>query len=158
MEKTSKKYSKYYGKYRAECIRMMNELKPNLFVTFTFNRNISIIEAQVLLERFHGYIDRKIIGRAFIRRPEKRSSYIATIEKPRTNIHIHALFKMTAMQKLKFCLTADAEWKKLCQSGNLNMQNIRDAEGAADYITKEIRPQTSDQLLLSRNIKVASSR
>ncbi|MBV2150149.1 hypothetical protein KRZ98_18055 [Sphingobium sp. AS12] len=145
-------------KYRAECIRWMTEFKPDLFVTFVFNRGINIDEAQRTFEKFHGYIDRKLIGRAFLRRPDKRSSYIATVEKPDTNIHIHALFRMSDIQKLRFCLIADGIWETLVKGGNLDIQVVHCAEGVADYITKELRPQTSDRLLLPRHAEISSSR
>ncbi|MEG8018785.1 hypothetical protein [Sphingomonas sp. LR55] len=145
-------------KYRVECVRWMTDFNPDLFVTFVFNRGIGMDEAQVALEKFHGHLDRKLIGRAFLRRPEKRTNYIATIEKPDTNIHIHALFKMTGIQKLRFCLIADGIWESMVKGGNLDIQAVHNAEGVADYITKELRPQTSDRLLLPRHREVSSSR
>ena len=145
-------------KYRAECIRWMTEFNPDLFVTFVFNRSISMDEAQKTFEKFHGHIDRKMIGRAFLRRPDKRSNYIATVEKPDTNIHIHALFRMSDIQKLRFCLIADEIWEMLVKGGNLDIQAVHCAEGVADYITKELRPQTSDRLLLPRHMEMLPSR
>ena len=145
-------------KFRAECIRWMTAFDPDLFVTFVFNREIGMDEAQTTLERFHGELDRKLVGRAFLRKSEKRSTYIATVEKPEANIHIHALFKMTAMQKLRFYLVADEIWGKLAKAGNLDVQPVSYAEGVADYITKELRPETSDRLLLPRHKERASTR
>ncbi len=141
-------------RYREECIRWMTNFKPDLFVTFVFNRGIGMDEAQATLERFHGHLDRKLIGRAFLRRPKKRTIYIATIEKPDTNIHIHALFKMTGMQKLRFCLIADGIWEEMAKGGNLDIQAVHGAEGVANYITKELRPETSDRLLLPPHTEV----
>lgn len=158
MRKTSKKPPISRGDYRNECIKLMTGLQPNLFVTLAFNRRISMNEAQIVLEKFHAFMDRKIVGRAFLRRPEKRSTYIAMIEKPDANIHIHALFKMTPMQRLRFCLTADAVWKKLFPGGNVDLLHVYCAQGAADYITKELQPQTSDRLLLARNAGATLSR
>ncbi|MDX3911438.1 MAG: hypothetical protein QHC67_16750 [Sphingobium sp.] len=145
-------------KYRVECVRWMTDFNPDLFVTFVFNRGISMDEAQRTFEKFHGYIDRRMIGRAFLRRPDKRSNYIATIEKPDTNIHIHALFKMSGIQRLRFGLIADGIWETLVKGGNLDIQVVHCAEGVADYITKELRPQTSDRLLLPRHTEVSPFR
>lgn len=145
-------------KYRAECIRWMTDFNPDLFVTFVFNRSISMDEAQANLERFHGELDRCLVGRAFKRRPGKRSAYIATIEKPTANIHIHALFKMTKLQKLRFYLVARGIWAKLAEAGNLDIQPVHYAEGVADYITKELKPETSDRLLLPRHMEGARIR
>lgn len=144
--------------YRAECIRWMTDFGPDLFVTFVFNRSISADRAQEQFERFHGHLDRKLVGRAFLRRPSQRSSYIATIEKPEANLHIHALFKMRPLQKLRFHLEARDIWAKLVDGGNLDIQPISCARGAASYITKDLRPDRSDRLLLPRHIGVAKTR
>lgn len=134
-------------KYRAECIRWMTEFEPDLFVTFAFNRWVSMDEAQRTFEEFHHRLDMKLVGRAALRRPNERTVYIATIEKPETNIHVHALFKMTAEQKARFGEIAPAIWTKLVKAGNLDIKAVHYAEGAARYITKELRPHTSDRLL-----------
>lgn len=144
--------------YRAACMRWMTDFDPDLFVTFVFNRGVSMDEAQAIFEKFHGHLDRKLIGRAFLRRPNDRTDYIATVEKPDANIHIHALFKMTPIQKLRFCLIADGIWEGLVKGGNLDIQTVYGAEGVADYITKELRPETSDRLLLPRHKEVSPSR
>lgn len=138
-------------KYRAECVRWITQFEPDLFVTFVFNRWISTDEAQRTFEEFHGRLDRKLLGRSFIERPDERTDYRATIEKPDTNIHIHALFKMTAEQKLRFCVEAPAIWTKLVEAGNLDIKPVYFSEGAARYVTKELRPETSDRILLPRH-------
>ncbi|MGQ2943703.1 MAG: hypothetical protein ACT6Q7_18615 [Blastomonas fulva] len=138
-------------KYRAECIRWMTEFEPELFVTFVFNRWICMDEAQRTFEEFHCRLDRKLLGRSFIERPDERTDYRATIEKPDTNIHVHALFKMTVEQKERFGVEAPAIWAKLVEAGNLNIKPIHNSEGAARYITKELRPETSDRMLLPKH-------
>lgn len=135
-------------KYRSECVRWISEFNPDLFVTFAFNRSISMDRAQKMFEDFHLQLDQKLIGRAVLRHPERRTDYIATIEKPTRNLHIHALFCMTTEQKAKFPEIAQAIWKKLCAAGNLDIKPVHYAEGAARYITKELRADTSDRLLL----------
>jgi hypothetical protein len=135
-------------KYRAECVKWMTDFTPDLFVTFAFNRPISMDRAQKLFEDFHLRLDRKLIGRAAFRRPDLRTTYIATIEKPRANLHIHALFRMTAEQKARFVEVALAIWKELVEQGNLDIKPVYYAEGAGRYVTKELKPETSDRLLL----------
>lgn len=140
------------SEYREACAKWMTEFDPLMMATFVFNRSMSIDEAQIAFERFHGQLDRRLVGRAFQRRPEKRSTYIATIEKPTRNIHIHALFKMTKLQELRFHLVAEHLWKKITISGHIDARRVFDAEGVADYISKELRPDTSDRVLLPRHI------
>ena len=141
--------------YRSDCIKWMADYDPTIMATFVFNRRVSIIDAQILFERFHGQLDRVLVGRAFERKPEKRSLYFANIEKPTVHIHIHALFKMTKLQELRFHLVAHDLWKKITTFGHVDIRHVFDAEGAADYITKELRPETSDRLLLPRHVEGA---
>ena len=135
-------------KYQSECIRWITSFEPDLFVTFAINHAISMDQAQKLFEDFHLRLDAKLVGRAMMRRPDQRTDYIATIEKPDTNLHIHALFRMTAEQKARFGEVAPVIWAKLAKAGNIDIKPVHYAEGAARYITKELGPDTSDRLLL----------
>jgi len=140
-------------RYRAQCIQWMSRFEPALFVTFVFNATISSAEAQRKLEAFHMIVDRKLIGRGLLRKPERRSTYIAAIEKPETNIHIHALFKLTDKQRVVFGLIAAETWSSLAPGGSLDFQRVTYAAGAAAYITKCIRPETSERLLLPPHLE-----
>ncbi len=140
-------------RYRAQCIEWMSRFEPALFVTFVFNASISPGEAQRKLEAFHMRLDRKLVGRAMLRRPDQRSTYFATIEKPDTNIHIHALFKLTDKQRVLFGLVAPAIWREMAVGGSLDFQPVTYAAGAAAYITKALRPETSDRLLLPPHLE-----
>lgn len=140
-------------KYRAQCIEWMSRFEPSLFVTFVFNASISPAEAQRKLEAFHMRLDRKLVGRAMLRRPDERSTYIATIEKPDSNIHVHALFKLTDKQRVVFGLVASGIWREIVISGNLDIQPVTYAAGAAAYITKALRPETSERLLLPPHLE-----
>jgi hypothetical protein len=143
-------------KHRSECIRWMADFEPTLFVTFVFNSDIGIHGAQSKLEKFHKMLDAKLVGRAALRKPDQRSVYIATIEKPDANLHIHALFKTSDLQRVRFGLVADDIWKKLAPAGNLVIKPVTYAEGVADYITKELRPETSERLLMPPHLERAS--
>lgn len=139
-------------RYRSEYIRWMAAFEPTLFVTFVFNSDIGVDGARRKLEEFHKRIDGKLVGRAALRKPEERSIYIATIEKPEVNLHIHALFKTTDLQRVRFGIAADEIWKKLAPAGNLDIQMVSNATGAATYITKELRPD-SEMLLLPPHLE-----
>jgi len=133
----------------------MADFEPTLFVTFVFNCAISADGARRKLEEFHKRLDGKIVGRAALRKPDERSVYIATIEKPDTNLHIHALFKTSDLQRVRFGLVADDIWKKLAPAGNLVIKPVTYAEGAAAYITKDLRPD-NDRLLMPPHVERAS--
>lgn len=140
-------------RYRAECIKWMIGYEPTLFVTFVINTEISSAEAQRKLEAFHMRVDRKLVGRALLRKPEKRSTYIAVIEKPDANLHIHALFKLTDRQRVVFGLIAADIWNELAAGGNIDIQRVTSAEGVAAYVTKALRPETSERLLMPPHLQ-----
>ena len=131
----------------------MCRFEPTLFVTFVFNASISPAEAQRKLEAFHMRMDRKLVGRAMLRKPHERSIYIATIEKPDTNIHIHALFKLTDKQRVHFGMVGPAIWREMIIGGNLDIQPVTYAAGAAAYVTKTLRPETSERLLMPPHLE-----
>jgi hypothetical protein len=133
----------------------MADFKPTLFVTFVFNSAISADGARRKLEEFHKRIDGRLVGRAALRKPDERSVYIATIENPETNLHIHALFKTSDLQSVRFGLVADKIWKQLAPAGNLVIKPVTYAEGAAAYITKDLRPD-NDRLLMPPHVERAS--
>jgi hypothetical protein len=131
----------------------MSQFEPSLFVTLVFNTQVTSAAAQRKLEAFHMRVDRKLVGRAVLRKPEKRSTYIAAIEKPEANLHIHALFKLTDRQRVAFGLVAPAIWQKLAKGGNLDFQPVSYAEGVAAYVTKALRPETSERLLMPPHLE-----
>jgi hypothetical protein len=138
------------GEYRDALIRWIREFQPSLFVTFVFNCPISIQSSRDRLEEFHQRIDRAILGPKWLQKTESRSRYIGFIEKPANNLHIHAVFHFPTGDDKKFVQRAPKLWEKLAPAGNLDIQQISHVEGLADYITKEIRPDTSEQILLPR--------
>lgn len=140
-------------KFRSECIRWIADFQPTLFVTFAFNHDITSDGARRTVEHFHKRLDEKFLGKAALRKPDERSIYIATIEKPDTNLHVHALFKLSATQQLRFALVAEEIWTKLVPAGNLDIKPVSYVDGVAAYITKELRPATSDRLLLPPHLE-----
>lgn len=145
------------SEYRAALIRWIEDFKPSVYLTFVFNSPISARSAQDRLEEFHQRIDRALLGPKWHQQGEKRSQYVAFIEKATTNLHIHAVFHLPTGDDRKFVSAAPAKWKKLAPAGNLDIQPVTYAEGVADYITKEIRPDTSEQMLLPRHLCAAPS-
>lgn len=139
------------SEYRAALIRWIADFKPSLFVTFVFNSPISPRSARDRLDAFHARMDRALIGPKWLEKPEDRIRFIGFVEKVETNIHIHAVFNLPTKQDRAFVKAAPAIWEKLAPAGNLDIQAVTYAEGVADYITKEIRPDTCEQMLLPRH-------
>jgi hypothetical protein len=138
------------NEYRAALIQWIADFKPSLYVTFVFNSPISPRTAKDRLDAFHAKIDRALLGPKWLTKSEDRARFIGFVEKAKDNIHIHAVFVLPTKQDRDFVKVAPAIWKKLAPAGNLDIQLVTYAEGVADYITKEIRPETSEQMLLPR--------
>mgnify|MGYP001162531330 CR=1 FL=1 len=143
-------------KFRSQCIRWIADFQPTIFVTFVFNREITSDGARSALEHFHKRLDEKFLGKSALRKPNERSVYIATIEKPDTNLHIHALFKLSPVNQQRFATIAAEIWAKLAPAGNLDIQPVSYAEGVAAYITKDLHPETSERLLLPPHLERTS--
>ncbi|MFN3677707.1 MAG: hypothetical protein ACK4TC_17230 [Sphingomonas pseudosanguinis] len=103
------------------------------------------------MEEFHQRIDRVLLGPKWHQQAGQRSQYVAFIEKPEDNLHIHAVFHLPTGGDKGFVTEAPKVWGKLAPAGNLDIQAVTYAEGVADYITKEIRPDTCEQMLLPRH-------
>lgn len=145
------------SEYRAALIRWIADFKPSLYVTFVFNSQISLSSAKDRLDAFQARMDRALIGPKWLDKPEERIRFIGFVEKADTNIHIHAVFDLPTKQDHAFVAAAPTIWKKLAPAGNLDIQMVTYAEGVADYITKEIRPEGSERMLLPRQDCSAST-
>lgn len=145
------------SEYRAALIRWIANLKPSLYVTFVFNSAISPRSAEDRLNAFLARMDRTLLGPKWLEKPNDRARFIGFVEKAETNIHIHAVFDLPTKQDRAFVEAAPAIWRKLASAGNLDIQTVTYAEGVADYITKEIRPESSAKMLLPRQDCSAST-
>ncbi|MGE4431819.1 MAG: hypothetical protein AB7E05_13870 [Sphingobium sp.] len=139
------------SEYRAALVRWIADFKPSLYVTFVFNSPISPRSAKDRLDAFHARMDRTLLGPKWQAKPEDRARFIGFVEKAETNIHVHAVFDLPTKQDRIFVEKAPSIWKELAPAGNIDIQTVTYAEGVADYITKEIRPDTCEQMLLPRH-------
>lgn len=135
------------ARYRAGLISTMTAFNPTLFVTFVFNRAITISKAEAELTKFRCWVHRSVTGKRG--GPGDKLPYVATVEHEGTNLHIHALFRVPSDCIPRFVQHGPRLWQKIMRSGNLDVQIISDVGGVAHYITKELTTGTSHQLLLS---------
>lgn len=134
-------------RYRAGLISTMTAFAPTLFVTFVFNRAITISKAEGELTKFRRWVYRSATGKR--RGPGGEMPYMAAVEHEDTNLHIHALFNVPSDLIPRFEQHGPRLWQKIMKSGNLDIQAVSDVTGVAHYITKELTTGTSHQLLLS---------
>ena len=135
--------------YRASIAKLIEDAKPALAMTLAFNRKTSPADAVRKTRLLHAMLDRAALGTNWHKRADERSSYIAVIEHLDTNLHVH--LAMTCGDKHLACVDAAATtaWRKLVPGGSVVIKPAHDVAGWGRYLSKEITPQTSDNLFLS---------
>ncbi len=139
-----------YKVYKDALLELLIDFRGSLFVTFAFNREITFDAAVRKIECFQAMIDCKVLGSRWLKLKLDRTQYIMFAENVATNLHFHASFQVP-YGKLKFMEVADAIWGKLMPAGDLDIQEIYNAQGLAKYITKQIHPGSSYRLWPSPN-------
>lgn len=134
-------------RYREGLAATMVTFAPTLFVTFVFNRAITITKAEAELKKFRRWVHRSATGKR--RGPGTDMPYMAAVEHENANLHIHALFDIPTALIPRFQQHGPRHWDRIIPGGNLDIQVVHDAGGVARYITKELKTGTSHQLLVS---------
>ena len=133
-------------RYRAGVVEMVVDFAPTHFVTFAFNNEVSADEAEADCTKFKQWLCRAISGKRG--RDGARLPHIGIIEHETSNLHVHAVFRVSKRWRKRFERHAPRLWNKLRQAGSLDIQSAYDVENLADYITKELRPHESHRLLV----------
>lgn len=131
-------------------IDFLVDFEGNFFVTFVYNRPIGYDIAITKVERFQAIVDRKILGSQWLKRRLLRTQFLALAENTSSNLHFHVLFKIPN-EIPRFLERADAIWDKLMPSGDLDIQEIYNAEDLAEYMSKQMHPGRSYRLWPSPN-------
>ena len=105
--------------------------------------------AEDALRGWQALVDRKLAGPRWQLNSLRRTQYVGIIEKPDLNIHIHAAI-FVPIRKAEFFEVAHRAWKKICGSGDLNIQ-LYSSIGAATYSCKRVSASTSDRVLICDN-------
>ena len=94
------------------------------FVTATFNDERPVASAHRALDRWHKYIDRKVVGSAHTKKPlSERVFFVAMFEHLDTNIHAHMMLRLPELSKFKrFTDHAENEWRKIVSSGDIDLK------------------------------------
>ena len=130
--------------------------KWDRFVTLTFNQPgngqpiSSMADSRVLalketLKEWDGRMQRKVVGSNWAAVHDHRMFCIYTLEKPAVNPHWHGLVHFynvdddeRARQGKQFDEWANATWKKLVPSGDVDVKTTYDEKGAIQYIGKSL--------------------
>jgi len=120
---------------------MLDGMEWDYFITANMNRPTNWLGARRLLKDWHARVDRKLLGKNWAQKHDKRSFFIAFYEGAETNEHWHLLLKVANEKNEIFENIAGAHWDYLVQSGSLDVQRLatrKDAQKAGSYMTKEL--------------------
>ncbi|MGY5808446.1 hypothetical protein ACXHXG_12080 [Rhizobium sp. LEGMi198b] len=130
---------------RDSYIETARQMQPNAFVTLTTNSTGDVLEMTRLIGRFCGMMDRELCGHKWhTLSAAERTDGIFFIEHVKTNIHAHGLLKFPDRPYDNLPALTALKWNRLTRAGETNFQSIYDAEGVANYCTKEIGRSTFD--------------
>ena len=134
--------------YRAGVEKMIVDATPDLFVTLAFNRAATLDGARASLRKFLARIARATVGPKWQKRQEQCAKSIAIAENVDTNLHLHLALTVPLEHRLAVKSLSAAIWCDLEPAGSVDVQDVSDAVGLANYMTKQIAPEKSDHLLL----------
>lgn len=144
------------AKAAAEWRNWVAQWKWDRFVTITFNEagngrpvtGLSDSGVMVLkdkLKEWDGRMQRKVVGSNWAAVHDHRMFCIYTLEKPHVNPHWHGLvhfYKVNDDERRRQAETfdqwANAMWKKLVPSGDVDVKPVYDDTGAIGYIGKSL--------------------
>ena len=130
--------------YRSALSAWLQTHDHNCALTLAFNDGALSVDfikdrAKELLNR----LDRKMLGKRYLKQPDKRIQGIFFIEKIGSNAHLQASLKINTknfegeFRRLLTTVLIKTEWSKLCQKGSVDVQMIRENERWQGYVTKE---------------------
>ena len=134
--------------YRAGVLKMIFDIKPAIFASFAFNRTITPNDARATLRKFHARLEHARLGRNWQKMNDQRSRYIATIEHPDMNLHIHAVFAVPGQDWHVFGQAARPIWEKLVPGGTTEFRIIGSMMSDVEYLLKDIAPDKADMLII----------
>lgn len=135
--------------YRSALMKMIVDSEPDFFVTLVFNRDVTLEDAKADAHHLFARIDRVTVGRSWHKRPEMRASYMGLAENLDSNLHLHLAVRVHPDRHAMFEATARTLWLERVRSGSIDVQSIYDADGLADYMTKQITPAECDRIIFS---------
>lgn len=128
----------------------IRDLQPTHEVTLAYNAHrrgfqVDLEKVKYDLDRLHGRVDRQLYGpRFYLRRPERRTTYIGCIEHKNINLHVHLAWRVREDKKKIFARAIEEIWRSSSPSATVDIKKISDLAGWASYMTKDINPRDPD--------------
>jgi hypothetical protein len=124
---------------RAEHLKELQRLAPNIAPTFNFGYRTSSISAQAYMTRFFSVAQREVYGRNWSKQYDRvwPIAY-GYFESPDTNPHYHVLAKVESRLADWIEQHGPAAWKNIAKRGQLEFCEIYGPDGAWSYWTKRL--------------------
>ena len=122
----------------------VNRLKPNLFITLVFNRDVSYGAGSAAVGEFCKRLERRALGKRWTDYPafERLEAY-AFPEHMQSNPHYHLAGRSGARMCEAALDDAHDLWRHLTKTGHADVQLTNDAAAVASYVTKATRDPRS---------------
>lgn len=135
-------------------IELARGLRPNIFITLVFNREIAPLGARKTLKHFYSNIERRCLGKHFYRAPpEERLIAVAFPEHLSSNFHYHVVAHLPRRQLATFQVYAKCTWKALCEGGSIVLATVqaeKDRSSITSYCCKEaFKAQNYENFIIS---------
>lgn len=91
------------------------------------------------LRNWDARVNRALLGKHWLVRPDERLQAFAVLEKPASNPHWHLLVKMRCRHpKRDFVEVAEEAWLSLVAAGSVDVQPVASQVGLSRYMTKSM--------------------
>jgi hypothetical protein len=102
---------------------------------------VSFEQARHQLRSLQARVDERFFGRRFFKfPPEIRTEFVAFVENPAINFHVHSLWRVPADKFERFeAFFVDGQrglWNKIVPSGSHRLRRVNNVEADANYCTK----------------------
>ncbi len=89
------------------------------------------------LRNWDARVNRALLGKHWLVRPDERIEAFGVLEKPASNAHWHLLVKMYCLHpKREFEVVAEEAWQALVATGSVDVQAVGSIVGLSRYLTK----------------------
>lgn len=138
-------------KFKAAYAEWAFKLGMNYAITLAWNRDVPLSAAKGHLRKLLAHVDAAFLGRRFHRHPtNERARAMFVFEKINSNIHVHGLWRMPSIAKIKllgalFPGERGGVWNEVVPSGSYCLTRIEDHHAAVGYMMKDQHMRSDDR-------------
>jgi hypothetical protein len=122
--------------YRAALREMLDDQGADLFVTANYNKpGLSIEQARDKLKHLHAVVCRAILGKRWLKTPER--VFFVAIPEVGKNGYLHHHILLSCADRTRFQQVAPPLFvRKIAPGGSLDIQSLQEGGRATGYVTK----------------------